>query len=164
MHKASTLDKFDEARWTIAEVGRAIGRPANSIRSDLQRGHVKLYESDKLAEVNGLPHLLSLRSALCLGAMGELIAHFVPPKLAGAAATQWAYFGDAERDPACLYPDPYTYLCVYKGGLHDVLHVPIKTGFAFNMLLPPGGRRQSGMVAIVLDDVDRAVRSGLLAS
>ncbi|XCG52896.1 hypothetical protein ABVK49_15380 [Mesorhizobium sp. WSM2239] len=151
---------IDEPRFRISEVASATGVAANTIRSWFQRQHLRLVETDKRAEANGVAHKLSLRSALRIGTMGALVAQGVEPSVAGWAATRWTDSGNDERLPGCLFAEPLTVLCVFADGDARVVHSPIGSGRAFDLFVSHGGR-QNGVRAILVDFVDKQVRLGL---
>jgi hypothetical protein len=144
-HEASVND-LDEPRYSIAAIARATDVPPATLRSWLQRRHLWLAKHDSPAEAFGHAHRLSLRSALRIGAMAELIALGVPPRRAGEAALRWTEAGTLERLPAGLYAKPMTVLCVYEGVTELLFHE---------------GQDRNGVVVVVLDFVDRAVRTRL---
>jgi hypothetical protein len=153
-HEASVND-LDEPRYSIAAIARATDVPPATLRSWLQRRHLWLAKHDSPAEAFGHAHRLSLRSALRIGAMAELIALGVPPRRAGEAALRWTEAGTLERLPAGLYAKPMTVLCVNAGGGAEVKNVPLN-GPADTLF--HGG---NGVTAVFLELVDRAVRTRL---
>jgi hypothetical protein len=152
---------LDQPRYRISEVARAAGVEPNTIRSWFQRGHLWLIETDKRSEGNGMAHLLSLRSALRIAAMGELVALGVQPRNAGIAATLWTDTGDEFRDPGALFSDPLTVLCVFGDGSSAVVHSPLGTGKAFDLFWSAASGSHSSVCAVLLDNIDRKVRSAL---
>jgi hypothetical protein len=150
-------EDLDEPRYLISSVARAADVPVATLRSWLQRRHLWLAKHDHPAEAFGSAHRLSLRSALRVGAMAELIALGVPPRRAGEAALLWTEAGSPERLPAQLYAKPLTALCVWRDGA-EVKHLPL-SGNVTPLFL--GG---NGVTAVVLDLVDRAVRTRLEAA
>jgi hypothetical protein len=124
----------------------------------LQRRHIWLAKHDSPAEAFGHAHRLSLRSALRIGAMAELIALGVPPRRAGEAALRWTELGTLDRLPAELFAKGLTILCVYARGDAEVKNLPVGEGVAPLFFQE---RQCNGVVAIVLNFVDRAVRTRL---
>ena len=152
------MNDLDEPRYSIAAIARATDIPVATFRSWLQRGHLWLAKHDRPAEAFGRAHHLSMRSALRIGAMAELIALGVPPRLAGEAALRWTEAGALDRLPAQLYAKPLTVLCVDAAGDTEVRHLPLN-GDVSTLFY---GRK--GVTAVILDLVNRDVRTRLEAA
>jgi hypothetical protein len=156
-------DPLDEPLFLISEVAKAADMEANTIRSWFQRGHLKLLQWDKKADANGVGHRFSLRSALYIAAVGALARLGVKPDAAGKAAAMWVHTGTDERLPAGLYSTPLTVLCVYADGDSAVKHMPLGRKADALSLFIGHGQRQPGVSAVILDFVDKQVRTTLEA-
>ncbi|MEN3791841.1 hypothetical protein [Fulvimarina sp. MAC3] len=160
-----------EPKYTISQIGEATGYAPNTIRTQFQRGFLKFMETDKRAGGNGLAHFLSMQSALYIATFGALVAQGMSPRIAGDAAVQWVHIGSndpfgklPERAPGALFEGPgFTLLCVAANGEAEVKFAPLKGGSVLDLLASSQGRL-TGVTIIVLNDIDRQVRSKLTPS
>ncbi|KKN94434.1 hypothetical protein LCGC14_0187810 [marine sediment metagenome] len=160
---------MDEPLYRISQVADAAEVPVNTIRAWFQRGYLRLLDTDKRAEGAGLPHYISMRGALYIGTVAALVAHGVPPKVAGHEALHWLHTGagchpgmkpGSQRDPGALFCDGLTVLCIYADSPSRVKNIPFSGGNAFDLFLGHNGRTV-GVTAVLLNYVDRKIRLAL---
>jgi hypothetical protein len=150
-----------EPLFPIARVAPVSGVKPGTIRTWKQRGHLRLIDQDRKAQINGQADLFSLRGVLGLAAMGALVRQGIDPAVAGDAARAWITVGTEDCPPGELYSDPLTVLCVYPTGWSEVKHLPLKTARALDLFLPQMQSRQPSVTAVILDTIVNQVRSGL---
>lgn len=152
--------------FTVGQIAKAAGVPANTVRTWIERGALWIPPSDRPA--NGLPRLHSLRTAWRLAAMAALTRLGVPPAVAGQAAQSWTEtdtgdprVGALPRDPAALWAHGYTVLCAYENGSWDVKPVAIDGASIVDLLTPMGCNRQEGAAFVVLNFLRQRVQDEL---
>lgn len=100
--------------YTIADMAKATGLSASTIRSWYQRGHINLGEDDTDALKNGQARLFTARTVVLVGVFSALTQMGVAAPKAEECARRFAYFGVDGREPAGLFPNARdTVLIVY---------------------------------------------------
>jgi hypothetical protein len=141
-------------RFTIANVARATGVSADTIRQWYKREVLTIGMTDLPAADVGLARLFSGRTALAIGIMGELIKLRIPPDIAARAAIKFAHTGDGEREPGHLFPNGETLLVVTLDH-QRIVNVDPKT--ALRAIISPS----KPTVVLLLDELIDTFRGGL---
>ena len=166
------MTELEQPQFTIAQVAKAAGIQANTLRSWFQRGHFTLGDSDKRADF-GDAHLLSLRTALQVGTAVELYRSGAHPARSEKLALAFTLLGDADqatgetiRGAGELFPGNgvYTALIAYPG-IDDakVVRFDDKVPALSEAFWSNAGRQSSAQI-VWLNRVDRKIRIALLGT
>lgn len=151
----------------LATAAKIAGVEPNTVRTWLQRGHVKLFGFDaKLATELGLPHMITYRGTLRLAIAAKLVEVGVHPKDAWDASMHFVDMGESgaqwdnrppriERHPGELYPSGWTVLVFSANHRTIIVHAD---SLDMIPLIHPPGRSAANFPAVVLPLNELVVR------
>jgi hypothetical protein len=155
------VNNLDDPRFTIAQVAKAAGISANTLRSWFQRKHFLLRWADKRAADFGDAHLLSLRTALQVGTAVELYRSRVHPARAAKIALAFTHFGDEARHPGELFSKGFTALVAHPE-VDDatVIYFDGNTPLE-QVFFSRGPGKQVSVLVVWINFVDHRIRTSL---
>jgi hypothetical protein len=179
MNLLNDLESLDTPAFTTAEIALAIGIPAETLRTWIKRGDIELVQSEPENQRHpgtGRNRLLSLRRAIHIGLVAELVKTGLSPSEASTLALHYSDIGDGTaawvgegepvitRMPGCLYQkDGPTIFRVFNRRDGKRVASVDRGSVTRNALFVMGGTSVRSVIAVNMDALDGEIRSALRA-